>query len=55
MTSEYRDAFYREVDMIMNKVGVVDLSSFGKFVLEGPGAAKFLSSMVANTLPKVTY
>lgn len=46
----------REVDMILNRVAVADLTPFGKFMLEGPGATQFLSSMVANTLPKVlTY
>ncbi|KAL5260238.1 hypothetical protein ACHWQZ_G010380 [Mnemiopsis leidyi] len=49
----YHDAVGREVDMIMNRVGVADLTPFGKFMLEGPGATKFLSSMVANTLPKL--
>ena len=43
----------REVDLILNKVGVADLAPLGKFMLEGPGATKFLSSMVANTMPKV--
>ena len=41
------------MDLILNGVGVADLTPFGKFILEGPGATKFLSSMVANTLPKV--
>ena len=49
----YHDAVGREVDLILNGVGVADLTPFGKFILEGPGATKFLSSMVANTLPKV--
>lgn len=48
----YHDAVGREVDLILNGVGVADLTPFGKFILEGPGATKFLSSMVANTLPK---
>ena len=43
----------REVDMILNRVAIADLSPFGKFFLEGPGSTKFLSSMLANTLPKV--
>ena len=49
----WHDIVGREVDTILNGVGVVDLSPFGKFELEGPGATKYLSSMVANTLPKV--
>ena len=49
----YHDAVGREVDLILNRVGVADLTPFGKFMLEGPGATQFLSSMVANTLPKV--
>lgn len=39
--------------MILNRVAIADLSPFGKFFLEGPGSTTFLSSMVANTLPKV--
>ena len=49
----WHDAVGREVDAILNRVAVADLTPFGKFMLEGPGATKFLSSMVANTLPKV--
>ncbi|XP_063678864.1 dimethylglycine dehydrogenase, mitochondrial-like isoform X1 [Bolinopsis microptera] len=48
----WHDAVGREVDLLLNGVGVADLTYFGKFILEGPGATKFLSSMVANTLPK---
>ena len=50
----YHDAVGREVDAIRERVGVADLTPFGKFTLEGPGATQFLSSMVANTLPKVS-
>ena len=49
----WHDAVGREVDAILNRVGVADVTPFGKIMLEGPGATKWLSSMVANTLPKV--
>lgn len=43
----------REYDLVLNKVGIIDLSPFGKFEVKGKDASKFLDVMVANVLPKV--
>lgn len=43
----------REYDLVLNKVGIIDLSPFGKFEVKGKDAAEFLNVMVANVLPKV--
>lgn len=43
----------REVDLVLNNVGVIDISTFGKFEVTGKDAAKFLDVMFANFLPKV--
>ncbi|XP_072038740.1 dimethylglycine dehydrogenase, mitochondrial-like [Amphiura filiformis] len=43
----------REYDLIMNKVGIVDITPFAKFEIKGQDAAKLLDHLVANTLPKV--
>jgi len=37
----------------LNKVGVIDLTPFGKFEVKGKDASRFLDVMVANVLPKV--
>ena len=44
----------REYALVMNKVGVVDLTPFAKFEVKGDDAAKLLDYLVANTLPKVS-
>lgn len=41
----------RECELVMTKAGVIDLSPFGKFKVQGPDAAKFLDYVVANKLP----
>ena len=43
----------REYDLVLNKVGIIDLTPFGKFEVKGKDASKFLDFMVANVLPKV--
>jgi len=43
----------REYDLVLNKVGVIDLTPFGKFEVKGKDASRFLDVMVANVLPKV--
>ena len=45
----------REVDQVLNKVGILDLSAFAKIEVKGKGAAVFLDHMVANKLPPVSY
>lgn len=43
----------KECALVLNKVGVIDLTPFGKFEITGSQAAEFLDFMVANNLPKV--
>lgn len=43
----------RECALVLNKVGVIDLTPFGKFEITGSQASEFLDYMVANKLPKV--
>ena len=39
--------------MVLNRVGIIDLTPFGKIEVSGNDAAAFLDVMVANKLPKV--
>ena len=41
-----------EVRTIREKVGLIELSAFSKFEVEGPGARAFLDGLVANVIPK---
>uniref|UniRef100_A0A4W4E5I0 Dimethylglycine dehydrogenase, mitochondrial n=1 Tax=Electrophorus electricus TaxID=8005 RepID=A0A4W4E5I0_ELEEL len=43
----------RECQLVMEKVGVIDLSPFGKFMVKGKDSHKLLDRLFANTLPKV--
>ena len=43
----------RECDVVTNRVGVIDLTSHGKFDVRGKEAAAFLDVMFANSLPEV--
>ena len=43
----------RECELVLNNVGVIDLTPFGKFEITGSQATEFLDFMVANKLPKV--
>lgn len=43
----------REYKLVMEKVGVIDLSPFGKFVVKGKDAHGLLDRLFANTMPKV--
>ncbi|KAL6059637.1 Dimethylglycine dehydrogenase [Balamuthia mandrillaris] len=38
---------------VREKVGVIDVSAFSKFMIKGKRAAEFLEYMCANTMPKV--
>ncbi len=42
----------REVKAMRESVGLMELSSFAKYEVEGPGARDWLDSIVANTIPK---
>ncbi|MFK8031866.1 MAG: FAD-dependent oxidoreductase, partial [Gammaproteobacteria bacterium] len=50
--SKWFDAVGREVKNVTENVGILDMTSFAKCRVSGPGAESFLDSMVANTLPK---
>lgn len=43
----------REYDLVLNRVGIIDLTPFGKFEVKGKDAEVFLDVMFANSLPKV--
>ncbi|XP_027008413.2 dimethylglycine dehydrogenase, mitochondrial [Tachysurus fulvidraco] len=43
----------RECKLVMEKVGVIDLSPFGKFTVKGKDAHRLLDRLFANTMPKV--
>ncbi|KAG7238626.1 hypothetical protein INR49_030700 [Caranx melampygus] len=43
----------RECRLVMEKVGVIDLTPFGKFIVKGKDSHKLLDRIFANTMPKV--
>uniref|UniRef100_A0A8C1LVQ7 Dimethylglycine dehydrogenase n=1 Tax=Cyprinus carpio TaxID=7962 RepID=A0A8C1LVQ7_CYPCA len=43
----------RECKLVMEGVGVIDLSPFGKFIVKGEDSHRLLDRVFANTLPKV--
>lgn len=43
----------RECKLVMEKVGVIDLTPFGKFTVKGKDSHKLLERLFANTMPKV--
>ncbi|XP_034403046.1 dimethylglycine dehydrogenase, mitochondrial [Cyclopterus lumpus] len=43
----------RECKLVMEKVGVIDLTPFGKFLVKGKDSHKLLDRLFANTMPKV--
>ncbi|XP_027056532.1 dimethylglycine dehydrogenase, mitochondrial-like [Pocillopora damicornis] len=43
----------RECDLVLSKVGIIDLTPYGKFEVKGRDAADFLDRVFANELPKV--
>ncbi|PWA26835.1 hypothetical protein CCH79_00001166 [Gambusia affinis] len=45
----------RECRLVMEKVGVIDLTPFGKFVVTGKDTLKLLDRLFANTMPKVKH
>ncbi|KAF8793582.1 Dimethylglycine dehydrogenase like protein [Argiope bruennichi] len=47
------DAVGRECGLVMNRVGILDLTPFAKIDAKGPDAATFLDKMLANKLPKI--
>ncbi len=43
----------REVRMLRESVGVLDISNFANYFVSGPGAADWLNALVANKVPSV--
>lgn len=43
----------REYKLVMEKVGVIDLTPFAKFIVKGKDSHRLLDRLVANNLPKV--
>ena len=46
------DSVANECKAVRERVGVMDLSSFAKFEVSGPGAGDFINKITANKLPK---
>ena len=44
----------RECDIVLNRVGIIDLSPYGKIEVKGKDAASFMDTVFANELPKVS-
>jgi dimethylglycine dehydrogenase len=51
--SNWWDAVRRECLAVRERVGVMDLSTFAKFIIEGPDAFSFLQRICANNVPTV--
>ena len=43
----------RECELVLSKVGIIDLSPYGKIEVKGKGAATFMDMVFANELPEV--
>lgn len=41
----------REVSMLRESVGVIDISNFAKYAIKGPGAVAWLNALLANRMP----
>jgi len=50
--SKWFDAIGREIANVTTNVGLLDMTSFAKCRVSGPGAESFLNYLVANQLPK---
>lgn len=44
----------RECEIVLNRVGIIDLSPYGKIEVKGKDAASFMDTVCANELPKVS-
>ena len=51
--TNHHSAVVREHGIVSNSVGLIDLTPFAKFHVEGPRAREFLDRVVAGTVPKV--
>ncbi|XP_073933327.1 dimethylglycine dehydrogenase, mitochondrial isoform X3 [Castor canadensis] len=61
---QYKPSFYRtnwfepvgsEYKQVMQRVGVIDLSPFGKFNIKGQDSIRLLDHLFANVIPKVGF
>lgn len=43
----------RECKLVMERVGVIDLTPFAKFIVKGKDSQKLLDRLFANNMPKV--
>jgi len=50
--TNYFEHVGNECKHVHEKVGVLDMTAFSKFEVEGPGAADWLDGLVANRIPK---
>lgn len=50
--SNYFEFVGNECRHVASKVGLLDMSAFSKFSVQGPGAEAWLQSLVANNIPK---
>ena len=48
-----QDIVAREVEGIVNGVGLMEVSGFNRFEIAGPGAGKFLDRMICGRVPKL--
>ena len=47
------DPVGREVTMLRETAGVIDISNFANYVIKGPGAADWLNRLLANRIPEI--
>ena len=50
--TNYHEAMKREHELVTNKVGILDITPFSKFMVKGKNARKYLDYVVAGTVPK---
>jgi dimethylglycine dehydrogenase len=50
--SKYREHVANEHRALRERVGLIDITGFSKFLVSGPGAEGYLDRLVANALPK---
>lgn len=50
--SNYFEHVGNECKHVSEKVGLLDMSAFSKYIVSGPGAEEFLDGIVANRIPK---
>jgi len=51
--TNWHDAVGEEVQITTEGMGIMDMSTFSKFIISGPNAFKFLDKLSANKLPEV--